>query len=91
MIETFKHKGLKALYENDSKKGVTPHISGKLKYILDLLNAAAVVDDMNYPGARLHPWKGGNGVWSVDVSGNWRIIFQFSNGKAYDVDLIDPH
>jgi len=27
----------------------------------------------------------------VTVSGNWRIIFRFEDGDAYDVDLIDYH
>jgi plasmid maintenance system killer protein len=31
------------------------------------------------------------GFWAVWVSGNWRVIFQFENGQAYDVDLIDYH
>lgn len=91
MIESFKHKGLETLYETGSKKGVTPHISEKLLDILHSLDAADVVSDMNFPGARLHQWKGGIGFWSVDVSGNWRVIFQFSDGKAYGVDLMDPH
>jgi toxin HigB-1 len=32
-----------------------------------------------------------HGFWSVAVSGNWRIIFRFENGDAYEVDLIDYH
>jgi proteic killer suppression protein len=27
----------------------------------------------------------------VSVSGNWRVIFRFESGAAYDVDLIDYH
>jgi proteic killer suppression protein len=27
----------------------------------------------------------------VSVSGNWRVIFRFDNGMAYDVDLVDYH
>src|ERR1022692_2776504 len=30
-------------------------------------------------------------VWSVTVSGNWRITFRFTDGNAQDVDLIDYH
>lgn len=44
------------------------------------------------PGYRLHPLKGElTGFWAVNVSSNWRIIFRFENGSAYDVDLIDYH
>jgi proteic killer suppression protein len=29
--------------------------------------------------------------WSVTVSGNWRIVFRFEDGHAFDVDLVDHH
>ena len=31
------------------------------------------------------------GYWAVRVSGNWRVIFRFENGNAFDVDLVDYH
>jgi toxin HigB-1 len=44
------------------------------------------------PGYRLHPLKGAQkGLWSITVSGNWRITFGFAGGNAVDVDLIDYH
>ena len=45
---------------------------------------------MHLPGYRLHELKGaGRGLWSVRVSGNWRIVFRFVAGEAVDVDLVD--
>ncbi|NER20302.1 MAG: hypothetical protein F6J86_04755 [Symploca sp. SIO1B1] len=32
-----------------------------------------------------------SGNWSVRVTGNWRIIFRFEDGKAMDIDLVDYH
>ncbi len=47
---------------------------------------------MDLPGYRLHPLKGElSGLWSVTVSGNWRIVFRFEDGHATDLDLIDYH
>lgn len=47
---------------------------------------------MDFPGAGLHPLKGDKKeFWSVSISGNWRLIFRFENGHAYDVDYIDYH
>ena len=44
------------------------------------------------PGYRLHPLKGERrGLWSVRVSGNWRVVFRFEGMEAVDVDLIDYH
>ena len=43
-------------------------------------------------GFGLHPLKGKlKGLWAVRVSGNWRVVFRFENGNAYDVDLTDYH
>jgi proteic killer suppression protein len=47
---------------------------------------------MNYPGARLHQLSGDmKGYWSVTVSGNYRIVFRFEDGDAYDIDYLDYH
>jgi proteic killer suppression protein len=31
------------------------------------------------------------GLWSVTVSGNWRVTFRIENGDVFDVDLADYH
>ena len=56
------------------------------------LDDAVKPSDLNLPGYHLHPMKGDmKGFWSISISGNWRIIFRFKEGDAYDVDLIDYH
>jgi len=40
----------------------------------------------------LHALKGDlKGLWAVTVRANWRIIFRFESGDAFDVDLTDYH
>ena len=49
-------------------------------------------EDMDLPGYRLHRLRGNlRGFWSITVSGNWRIVFRFDGGNAFDIDLIDYH
>ena len=92
MIENFRHKGLRKVFENDDTRKVPPAQADKITRALARLNEAMTVQDMGLPGYRLHPLKGNlAGFWSVTVSGNWRIIFRFEHGMAYDVDLIDYH
>jgi proteic killer suppression protein len=56
------------------------------------LDAAIDVSDMDVPGWRLHPLKGRlKGRYSVNVSGNWRLTFEFSDGDARLVDYEDYH
>ena len=92
MIESFKHKGLRQFFEDDNPKGLNPEYVRKIKQILGLLNAAQNISDLDYATFRLHPLKGDlKGCWSMTVRANWRIIFRFKDGKAYDVDLVDYH
>ncbi len=92
MIDSFKHKGLKRFFEDGIKKDLDPHHAPRLKRLLDQLNAAKEIHDMRFPGSGLHllePKQ--NGVWSVSVSGNWRLTFTFNQGKASDLDYLDYH
>jgi proteic killer suppression protein len=92
VIKTFKHKGLKKLFEFDDRSGIQPKHAEKLLDILDRLDASSQVEDMRYPGSRLHQLTGDRkGEWSVTVSGNWRVTFQFEDGDAYVVDYEDYH
>ena len=92
MIKSFKHKGLEKLfYENDPSRINPEHLS-KLLRILDRLDASKNSQDMNLPGYKLHKLKGKQkDVWSVWVSGNWRVTFEFEGDNAFNVDYSDYH
>jgi proteic killer suppression protein len=92
MIATIKHKGLRQLFEDDSAKGVSAEHVRKLRQILATLAAAETVEGLRLPTFGLHPLKGDlKGFWAVTVRANWRVIFRFEDGKAFDVDLVDYH
>ena len=92
MIKSFKHKGIEDFFYTGNKKGIRPERAGSLESILDRLNAADEVRDMNYPGSNLHKLTGDKkGQYAVKVSGNWRIFFKFVDGDAYVVDYDDYH
>ncbi len=92
MIVSIEHKGLAALHWKDQSKGIMQSLVKRLKQILALLETARTVNDMDLPGLRLHLLKGElNGFYSISVSGNWRVIFRFEDGNAYDVNLVDYH
>ena len=92
MISTIKHKGLREFYENDSKKGIKPEQAPRLRLMLVALDSSQTIDDMDIPGYRLHPLKGKlKNRWSVSVSGNWRLTFEFKDGNVYLLDYEDYH
>jgi len=92
MIRSFKHRGLKWLYEEDDGRGIRPDLRERIEDILARLDAATVPEAMNLPGYRLHQLKGDlTGFWSLTVRANWRIIFRLDGNDAVDVELIDYH
>jgi len=92
MIQSFRHKGLKKLFEKGEGKGIRPDHLEKVENILFVLNRARKPEDMDLPGFRLHPLKGNlKGVYAVTVRANWRITFRYKEGRVQDVDLIDYH
>jgi proteic killer suppression protein len=92
VIEGFRHRGLKRLFEDDDHSRVSPEYADRLRIILAALDAAEHIEDMDIHTFRLHELKGGlKGYWAVTVRANWRVIFRFSRGKATDVDLVDYH
>jgi proteic killer suppression protein len=78
VIENFRHRGLRQLFEDDNPRGVNAEHVRKIRQILALLDAAQKVDDLK-------------GFWSLTVRANWRIVFWFGDGKASDVDLVGYH
>ncbi|MBN4054329.1 type II toxin-antitoxin system RelE/ParE family toxin [Nitrospira defluvii] len=92
MIKSFKHKGLEAFFYTGTKRGVRPEHANRLERILDRLNAANDIKDMNFPGSYLHQLSGDKkGQYTVRVSGNWRIFFEYTGGDAYAIDYDDYH
>ena len=92
MIASFRHRGLKALYEGRTARRVAPEHVDKLRDILGALDFSTEPAGMGLPGFRLHALKGRpKGHYAVSVSGNWRVTFRFEEGEAVDVDYMDYH
>jgi proteic killer suppression protein len=92
MIRSFKHRGLKRLYERGDRSGIRPDLLESVERILTVLDSAAAPQALDLPRYRLHALKGDlKGLWSVTVRANWRIVFRFEGNDASDVELIDYH
>jgi proteic killer suppression protein len=92
VIKSFRHKGLRRLYESGVTSGVRVDHVKRLRMQLAALDTACVIEDVAIPGFRLLPLKGEmRGRWSISVSGNWRVTFEFREGHAYVLDYEDYH
>jgi proteic killer suppression protein len=59
---------------------------------LAAIDTAQEIDDINFPGFKLHPLKSNrDGIWSITVNGNWRITFEFIDGNAFILNYEDYH
>ncbi len=92
MIKTFRHKGLRRLFEDDDGSKLPPDMLARINLILSTLHASEEIEGMNLPTFRLHPLKADlKGTYAVTVRANFRIIFRFEDGDVFDVDFVDYH
>jgi toxin HigB-1 len=92
MIVSFRHKGLKQLYETGSSQGINAAHKSKLLSILAALDVAVGPEELRLPSYRLHALKGElKGHWSIWVNGNWRVTFRFIGSDVELVDYQDYH
>lgn len=93
MITSFKSKGLKELFVLGKTSLLPQERIPKIKKILTTIHAATSIEDLRIPAFRLHRLKAPpyEGFWSIDISGNYRLVFQFANGDASNLTYIDTH
>jgi proteic killer suppression protein len=60
---------------------------------LEWLNAAKDLDDLRVPpGNRLEKLLGDrNGQFSIRINDQWRVCFEWRNGNAWNVEIVDYH
>ena len=64
----------------------------KIGLRLQMIDNAETIQQLNLQSLRLHQLKGDRaGIWSVRVTGNWRITFRFEDGDAYILNYEDYH
>ena len=92
MIRTFKHKGLERFFRKGDHRGIIAKTEARTERMLDRLDTVAKPEDMNIPGYKFHQLTGTRkGTYSVTVTGNYRITFQFDGEDAINVNLEDYH
>ncbi len=91
MIRSFRHKGLKELFETGTSSKVRPDLQARARRRLDALDTALRPEDLNVPGFNFHPLRGSPKRYSLHVNGPWCITFEWLAGNAERVDLEQYH
>jgi proteic killer suppression protein len=93
MIVSISHKGLRLLWEKNDPSKLSSEQVNKIRRILSVLDTAKNLDSLKaIPGYRLHLLSGDlKGLWSVSITGNYRIVFRFEEENASDLNYVDYH
>lgn len=92
MIKSFNHKGLQLFFEEGSTKLINNEHKERICVLLLFLNTLDSKQTLlKHPKYR-HELKGFyKGKFSMSISGNWRLIFDFDGENVYLLDYLDYH
>ena len=91
MIKSFKHKGLAELFERGRSRRVKQELQTRALRRLDVLEQAESLAELNIPGFNFHGLQGMPKRYSLHVNGPWCITFEWEEGEALRVDLVQYH
>jgi proteic killer suppression protein len=92
MIKSFRSPDTEALFEDRLVTRFRAVERPARRKLLYLHRAQSLRDLMAPPGNRLEALKGERkGQHSIRVNDQWRICFRWSDGHAYDVEIVDYH
>ena len=88
MNRSFRNTGLQHFWEHSDVERIPTDWARRIALVLDLLDAAAIPDDVALPGLGFHACpEGGDARFGVMVSQAWRLSFAWDKGDAVDIDL----
>jgi proteic killer suppression protein len=92
VITSFRSKALEHLFKTGTSRLVQPSLRSRAVIILDFLDQAKVLTDLNLPGLNFHALRGHRPKrYTVHVNGPWCITFEFSDSEVRRVDLEQYH
>lgn len=82
-----------AIFNKERSKKLPPEIQQLAFRKLRMISNAAILDDLRVPPAnRLEKLKGNrSGQYSIRINGQWRICFDWKDGNAHNVSIVDYH
>ena len=93
MICSFADPQTESVYHGRNARRIPPEVRARARRKLDMINAAAVIEDLRVPpGNMLEVLRGDRkGQYSIRINDQWRICFTFEAGNAYAVEIVDYH
>lgn len=93
MIKSFADKRTEQIFKGLNVKRLDSDLQRKALRRLRYIDAANRIDDLRAPPSNKLEKKQGDlkNFYAIWVNAQWRILFKWQDGQAYDVELIDYH
>ena len=93
MIRDFKDEEAEKIFNRQRSRRLPTEIQQVALRKLRMLNRAQTLQDLRVPPANHLERLSGDrtGHWSIRINDQWRICFEWSNGDAWRVEIVDYH
>lgn len=93
MIKSFGDKETEKIWNGIQSRKLPTEIQNVARRKLRMINNAQNITDLRIPPANHLEKLSGNlsGLYSIRINNQWRIIFNWENDNAYEVQIIDYH
>ena len=93
MINSFGDKKTNKIWEGERVKGLPTHIQEIARRKLRMLNNSQNINDLMIPPSNRLEKLNGNlkDLYSIRINDQWRIVFEWNNGNAEQVQVVDYH
>ena len=92
MIKSWKNSATRRFAEESKSKfsGMDERLATRRLNLIDSISSLSEIDRLR--SIHLHPLKGSRkGYWAMTINDQWRMVFKFEKGDAYDVEIGDYH
>lgn len=93
MIRSFASKETERLFQRQTSRKLPHDLQRRARIKLELLDAAEQIEDLRIPPSNhLEKLSGAReGQHSIRINSQWRICFEWREGDAYRVEIVDYH
>jgi proteic killer suppression protein len=93
VIRSFKSRDVEEIWQGEVARRLPREIQEVARRKLRMLNNAQNIADLRVPpGNRLERLHGDrSGQYSIRINDQWRICFEWREGDAFEVEIVDYH
>ena len=93
MIRSFADKEADKIWNGIQSRKLPVNIQNVVRRKLRVINNAQNINDLRIPPANHLEKLSGNleGFYSIRINTQWRIIFEWENDNAFEVQIVDYH